>query len=316
MPLESEVLDWFDTLSNWGRWGDDDQRGTLNLITPEVRRRAARLVREGIRVSCSRDIESSWAGPMHRFMSATGQGLTEHNRVLPPPIKYHEGDGHRGAWAGEHISLPVHYQTHVDALCHMFWDGRMYNGKSAALVTSERGATVNDITAARDGVFTRGVLLDIAATRGVKWLEPGDGVFPEDLEAAEERVGLRVSEGDALLLRTGNGRRMRTGGSRGSDDAGQAGFHAACLPWLHERGIAVTATDTAHDVLPSGYDVIPLPLHYIGIAAMGLCTIDNADFEEVASICVELDRWDFLFTFDPLRIVGGTGSPVNVVATF
>lgn len=314
-PHESEVLNWFDSLSNWGRWGEDDQRGTLNLVTPEVRCRAARLVREGIRISCGRDIESQGGGPMHRLMASTGQGLDEVHRIPTPPIKFHVGEGNRGAWAGEYISMPVHYQTHVDALCHMFWDGRMYNDQPAALVTSEQGATVNDITAAREGVFTRGVLLDVASARGGKWLEPGDGVYPEDLEVAEQRVGLRVGEGDALLLRTGYGRRIRESGILPYDEHGQSGFHAACLPWLYERGVAVTATDTAHDVLPSGYDVIPLPFHYIGIAAMGLWTIDNADFEDLCTKCAEVSRWEFLFSFDPLRIVGGTGSPINPIAT-
>lgn len=309
VPSEKEVLGWFDSLSNWGRWGEDDQLGTLNLITPDVRREAAKLVREGVRVSCSWDLEPSPNGPVHRFMATTGEGLADEHRVE----KTAHGSA-RLAAAGEYVGLQFHRRTvtHVDALGHMFWDRRMYNGRPAELVTASLGATELDITAARDGVFTRGVLLDIPPVRAVEWLEVGEGVFPEDLEAAEERSGVRVREGDAVLLRTGYGPRREVR----PPAEGQPGWHAATLPWLHERGVAVAGCDTALDVMPSGYSEITLPLHVVGIAGMGLWTIDNCDLERLAAVCEELGRWDFLFGFDPLRVVGGTGSPVNPVATF
>jgi kynurenine formamidase len=312
VPAETEVIGWFDSLSNWGRWGDADELGTLNLITPAVRREAAQLVREGIRVSCGWNLEPATAGPVQRFMDTSGEGLADEHRV--------QATSHgstRTASAGEYLGIRYHggVVTHVDALSHMFWDRRMYNGKPAELVTVSLGATTLDITAARDGVFTRGVLMDIPPVRGVDWLDGGDGVFPEDLEAAEERTGIRVREGDAVLLRTGYARRRRELGPATLSE-GLPGWHAATLPWLHERGVAVAAADTAMDVIPSGYSEITLPLHVVGIVAMGLWTIDNCELERLAATCAELERWEFLFSFEPLRIVGGTGSPINPVATF
>jgi kynurenine formamidase len=317
VPAESDVLAWFDSLSNWGRWGDDDELGTLNLISPEVRRRAAQQVREGRRVSCGRNVEPGLDGPVHRFMDGTGEGLADEHRVTSPhSLEYGTG---RFAGASEYIGMMFHGRdvTHLDALSHIFWDRRMYNGRAAELVTSSLGATANDVTAAGEGVFTRGVLLDVAAALGIDWLESGEGVFPWDLEAAELQMDVRVEEGDAMLVRTGHGRRRREAGpARALSEGGQPGLHAASLPWLRERGVSLLGCDAATEVVPSGYTEMPLPVHVIGIAAMGLWLVDNLDLEELAATCARLGRWEFLFTLDPLRIVGCTGSPVNPVATF
>lgn len=317
LPTEEDILTWFSSLSNWGRWGADDEMGTLNLITDDARVRAARLVREGFRVSCSWDISQNKDDPVHLWMHRTGQGLTDGHRVMQDYSESH-GSGDRFVDAVEYVGMMFHGLgiTHIDALSHIFWDGRMYNGRPAELVTSHLGATANSICAARDGVFTRGILLDVARSRAVDWLEPGEAVLPEDLEYAEEQSGVRVGEGDALLVRTGEGRRRRQLGRPDFDRDGQAGLHAATLPWLRERGVALVGCDTATEVVPSGYSQVPLPLHIVGIVAMGLWEVDNLDLEGAASTCAERDRWDFLFTLDPLRIVGATGSPVNAVATF
>lgn len=246
-------------------------------------------------------------------MTTTGEGLSDKYRLQTPNT---EQFGPRMNSAGEYILMAPHgvIWTHVDALAHIFWDGKMYNGKPAELVSAYWGATVSDITVSREGVFTRGVLFDIAALRGVDWLEPGEGVYPEELEAAEERMGIRVGRGDAVLLRTGYGRRRREIGPY--PEAVEAGWQAACLPWFHKRGVAVIGCDTANDVIPSGYRVVRLPIHAIGIVAMGLWTIDNCDLEQLASTCADFNRWEFLFTFDTLPIVGSTSSPVNPIATF
>jgi kynurenine formamidase len=316
-PSEQEVLSYFDALSNWGRWGDDDQLGTLNLITPEKRIAAAELVRTGTTVSLAWDIGSSsppadqpW--PPQRFMLATGQGLTDEHRVVAA------GRAGRSSGAAEHIGLVYHGHTvtHIDGLSHIFWDGKMYNDKPAELVTSTLGATHHAITALHDGIVTRGVLLDVAATRGVGWLEPGDAVYPEDLEAAEAHGSVTVSEGDVLVMRTGYGKKVR---DKGPDDVargGRAGWHAACLPWLHERGVAAIACDTAQDAIPSGYASFRNPIHEVGIVAMGLWLIDNCDLEALSARCSSSGRWAFLFTLAPLRWVGATGSPANPLATF
>jgi kynurenine formamidase len=189
----------------------------------------------------------------------------------------------------------------------------MYNGRPARLVTSTMGATEHAVTDVRDGIVTRGVLLDVAAVRDVDWMDIGEGVFPEDLEAAEARQGVRVEEGDALLLRTGHGRRRREQPADGPA-IGQPGFQAACLPWLHDRGVAVLAADVAQDALPSGYTEVGAPVHAVAIVAMGLWLIDNCDLEPLAVACADAGHWDFLLTVAPLRLTGGTGSPVNPIA--
>jgi kynurenine formamidase len=316
-PEESDVLSWFDGLSNWGRWGVEDERGTLNLITPAKMRAAAALVSEGKRLSCAAGIEPGYPRPVQRMMLSTGQGLADPDRVILPKTAL-RGDGGRYNAASDCLSMFYHgvTVTHIDALSHMFWDGRMYNDRPAELVTASLGATRNDVAAAATGVFTRGVLLDIARVRETPWLEAGEGVYPDDLEAAEDAAGVRAEAGDALLVRTGYGRRKRERGQINSlEHEGQPGLHAACLPWLHERGVALIACDTAADVVPSGYDVVPLPIHIVAIVAMGLWLVDNCDFEELASECSRLRRWEVLFTLDPLPISGGTGSPVNPIAT-
>jgi kynurenine formamidase len=192
----------------------------------------------------------------------------------------------------------------------------MYNDKPAELVTSTLGATHHAVTALSDGVATRGVLLDVAATRGVDWLEPGEAVFPEDLEACEAAASVRVEEGDVLLMRTGYGKKVRDLGPDDVARGGRAGWHAACLPWFHERGVAMIACDTAQDALPSGYPGLRSPIHAVGITAMGLWLIDNCDLEELSGVCDQSGRWEFLFLLAPLRWVGATGSPANPIAIF
>lgn len=317
-PTENEVLSYFDALSNWGRWGPDDELGTLNLISPAKRIAAAQLVRLGTTVSCAWDIGGAPPadqpmGPPRRYMLATGQGIGDEHRVTTPG---REGD--RAAGAAEYIGLVYHGHTvtHVDGLSHIFWDGRMYNGKPAELVTSTFGATQHDITALREGVATRGVLLDVAGSRGGDWLEPGEAVFPSDLEAAEEGEGVRVDEGDVVLLRTGYGRKVRDIGPDDVAKVGRAGWHATCLPWFRHRGVAMIACDTAQDAIPSGYERLRNPIHAVGIVAMGLWLLDNCDLEALAQTCNGMGRWEFLFTLAPLRWVGATGSPANPLAMF
>ena len=307
-PSEAELLRWFDSLSNWRRWGDDDRLGTLNLITQECRVAAARLVREGLPVSCAWEIDPRPAadhvfGSPQRYMLGTGQGLA----ATP-----------RWSGASEFVGFIFHgYSvTHLDALSHYFWDGKMYGGVPADRVTSRHGATHHAVTEVPAGVTTRGVLLDVAATRGRRWLEPGEGVFPEDLEAAEAAQSVRVGAGDAVLLRTGYSRRKREHGPDRTQDVGRAGWHAACLPWLRERGVALIGCDTAQDVHPSGYPNIRSPMHAIGIVALGLWLLDNCDLEPVADTARRLERWEFHFQLSPLRLAGATGSPVNPIATF
>ena len=312
IPSEAQVIQWMDELSNWGRWGDDDQLGTLNHVTPEVRRAAAALVSEGVSVSCAWDIENTpepdhAMGTPQRFMVMTGEGAAAAAEA-----------GNRMGGALEFFGLVYHGYaiTHLDGLCHIFWDGKMYNGQPANLVNVGRGATHHAITGLSNGIVTRGVLLDIAALKGVDWMGPGEGIFPEDLEAAEQRQGVRVQPGDAVLLRTGYGRRKREVGRESLPATGFPGWHAACLPWIRERGVATIGADTANDVNPSGYSELALPIHAVGIAGMGLWLMDNMQLEDLADACNSYGRHAFQFVLSPLRIIGGTGSPANPLAIF
>ena len=328
LPSEDDVLSYFDSLSNWGRWGDDDELGTLNLVSPEKRIAAAQLVRVGATVSCAWDIGSPGAmntPAVQRFMLATGEVSMSEFRALvarggidPDRLVPNRRDDDRSSGAGDFLGVAYHGYTvtHIDGLSHVFWDGRMYGGHPSKLVTASFGATKHGIQTLPGGIVTRGVLLDVARLHGKDWLEPGESVSPSDLEACEAEHGVRVEEGDVLLLRTGYGRKVR---DRGRDDVaavGRAGWHAACLPWFHTRGVAAIGCDTAQDAMPSGYEHVRSPIHSVGIVAMGLWLIDNCDLEAVSATCDRLGRWEFLFTLAPLRWVGATGSPANPLATF
>ena len=304
IPTEEEVLGYMTSLSNWGRWGDDDELGTLNLITPQKRAQAAGLVREGISVTCSRLIVPESAAdvtsipPLH-YMIRTGESAPN--------------TGPSGS--SDFIGFSFHGLTitHLDALCHQFWDGKMYNGKPASLVKADEKATAGHIDRAQDGIVTRGVLLDITKVKGKKWLDAGEAVFTEDLEAAERAQGVRVEEGDALILRLGWAKRRL---EEGPPASGRPGLHAETLPWLHQRGVSMIVADASQDQAPNDYSQLVLPVHRVGIVAMGLWLIDAANCEGLVEVCERLNRWEFMFNVAPLRFHNATGSPVNPLAIF
>jgi kynurenine formamidase len=222
----------------------------------------------------------------------------------------------RWGFSSERLGLTFHGNTitHVDSPCHLFWDGTMYNGRSHSSVDPATGSGWAAVTAAANGIVTRGVLLDVARVRDVPWLEPGQGVFPADLEEAERRQGVRVGAGDAVLLRTGYGRaRHETGAAIGFT---QTGWHASCLPWLHDRQVALIGADTPQDVQPSGFPDVLMPVHAVSLVAMGLWLLDNCDLEACATTAAELGQWDFQLAVAPVRLAGTSGSPVNPIATF
>ncbi|BCJ37255.1 cyclase [Actinocatenispora thailandica] len=311
VPAQDEVLGYFDTLSNWGRWGDDDQRGALNHITDGVRLAAARAVRHGRSVSCGWEV--AVPAEMERSTTACPRAA-EMPGAENMPAAFHRD--RRWGFSNERLGILFHGNTitHLDSPCHLFWDGAMYNGRSHSLVDAATGSAWAAVTAAANGIVTRGVLLDIAGVRDVPWLEPGQGVFPDDLEEAERRQGVRVRPGDAVLLRTGYGRARHEAGPAGG--VTQAGWHASCLPWLQERQVALIGADTPQDVQPSGYDDVLMPVHAVGLVAMGLWLLDNCDLEDCAATAAELDQWDFQLAVAPVRFAGTSGSPVNPIATF
>ena len=229
LPSSDEVFGYFERLSNWGRWGEDDARGTLNFVTPEVTLAAAKEIRIGRSVSCAWDIvsrrqEGDLFGTPQRYMLNHGQGLADADRVTPP----HRRPGDRGFGASEFFGLVFHGLniTHIDALSHIFWDRKMYNGNPAEWVTSELGATRLAITDIKEGVSTRGVLLDVARAKGVEWLGPETPVTPEDLERAEEAQGIRVRIGGRGVSQDGLRPLAPREGSR-QDDSRPTGL--ACI---------------------------------------------------------------------------------------
>ncbi|MCI0823061.1 MAG: cyclase family protein [Chloroflexi bacterium] len=312
IPTEEEVLTYFEKLSNWGRWGEDDQLGTLNFLSDENTRKAVSLVREGRTISCARTI--SWepapdvsSTPIH-YMVESGEGWASGDKISARPNQA----------ATDFFGLVFHGYTitHIDSLAHFFWKGKMYNGRPAHLISTSRGATVESVELVKDGIMARGVLVDVPLIRGIDWVERGEGVMPEDILAAEDRCGFRIQEGDVLLIRTGNLHRRNVEGAVNPREAGSPACQAACLPLFHERSVAVMGSDTGNDVMPSQYVSMSHPVHQVGITAMGLWILDNPNLEELAEACKQRNRWEFLISINPLRLYNTTGSPVNPVAIF
>jgi kynurenine formamidase len=296
-------------LSNWGRWGAEDQRGTLNHITAQITLSATQLVKEGATVSCARRITYDAAldlplAPQH-YMLGSGEG-------------YRPGEGPDRQVARDYFGLVFHGHliTHIDSLAHFMWDGRLYNGVPSTRVNTAQGATSHGIDEAHLGIVTRGVLVDAAMLRGVEVIPRGDGVGLDDIERAERQCGITIGQGDVVLLRTGQlGHRDRTG-PVDVQAVGSAGPMPELLPLLHERNIAVIGSDTGNDVMPSAYQRFSNPIHQVGIVAMGLWILDNAWLDDLAAACQQRQRWEFLINILPLRLSNATGSPVNPVAVF
>ena len=299
---KADIDRWMKALSNWGRWGTQDQLGALNLITPAKRREAAALVRDGVSVSLARDAELVKAvdndSPFVHEMTATGQKPAGGQFCLDTySVSYH-GFAH----------------SHMDALCHMFYNGRMFNGYSQQEVT-DKGAGALGITNIKNGIFTRGILMDIPHLKNVPYLEPGQAIYPEDLEAWEKNAGVKVTAGDVAFIRTGRWAR-RAAKRPWNVAAKSAGLHASCAEWLHRRDVAMIGSDAASDVIPSGVEGVGQPIHQLMLIAMGVAIFDNCDLETLSQAANQRKRWDFLLTAAPLAVPGGTGSPLNAIATF
>ena len=294
----------FDELSRWGKWGDDDERGALHYLTPDRIAAAAALVREGVGVSLSLPLDTQLAdnNPMpadHHMTALASAAKPEHVQFIKDYVgaDYHN-DGH----------------THLDALCHVAFDGLLYNGKPEGAVGPD-GATVNTIAVLKDGLIGRGVLLDVPRVRGIPWLEPGEHVYGADLEAAEREQGVAVDEGDILLVRTGHAGRLATLGPWKTPVA-KAGLHPMAMRFVADRRVAALASDGNSDTAPSTTEGVGFPIHVLAIAALGIHLLDYLQLEDLAAKCAGARRWEFLFTAAPLYIRRGTGSPLNPVAVF
>jgi kynurenine formamidase len=295
----------FDRLRTWGKWGPDDERGALNLITAERVAMAVRLVREGTSTTLSLPLN------------------TQRGENNPIPADHHmtaiataPADADQTHFNKDYVGADYHNDghTHIDALSHVAYDGSLYNGKAEAAVT-EGGAGVDSIEVLKDGLVGRGVLLDIPRVRGVPWLEPGEHIFRPDLEAAENNQGVTARDGDILLVRTGHARRLKELGPWDTPNA-KAGLHPTALSFIADRNIAVLGSDGNSDTAPSSTEGVAFPIHVLTITAMGIHLLDYLQFEALREICERIGRWEFLFVAAPLRIAHGTGSPLNPIAIF
>jgi kynurenine formamidase len=309
-PMSAREFDeLFQKVRNWGRWGPDDERGTLNYITPVHVRAAATLVRSGRSVSLSLPINTV-AGPDNPRPAV-------HYMVQTYDVKSDIGEPQ---FALDYFASEFHgdCHTHIDALCHIAYKGKLYNGKLATSVVSSQGPASMDITAYAHGIIGRGVLLDIPRLRGAKWLEPGEAVTREELEAAEKAQGVRLGEGDILVFRTGHHRRRLELGPWSCEYGGEgkAGLHSTAMLLLHERKVAAFLPDGDGETVPSNVEGVAYPIHTLQIAAMGMAAADSLQFEELVKVCEEEQRWEFMVLIAPLRLPRGTGSLFNPIAIF
>ena len=290
----AEFDEMFTELNNWGRWGNDDERGTANLITPAKSREAAGLVGRGISVSLSRN-------PMTEE-AEDNPGSFEH--VMAENFR---ADTYRFTYHGYAVS-------HIDALCHFAHNGMLFNGVPTN-ASSADGCGKLGIENLKSGVITRGILLDIPRLKGVPYLEPSTPIYTDDIEAWEEQAGVTVSSGDAVFLRTGRwARRADLGPWQLSGNA--AGVHASVGRWIKERDVAFFGSDAATDVQPSLVEGIALPVHTFLIAGLGMNIFDNMDLEALAETAAVENRWEFMLVAGPIPVAGGTGSPLNALAVF
>jgi len=289
--------DLFASVNNAGRWGRDDVLGTLNYVTQESRVAAAREIRAGTSVSLSRTLE---AGNV--------PGVLE--PVAIAPFSADDGGIH---WELERLSLVYHGYafSHIDALSHATFRRQTYNGASDPARDRVRLSIEN----LRNGLISRGVLVDLPSLRGVEYLEPGTAYTPADMDAWEKKTGVVIGSGDVVLVRTGRWVRQK---ARGPVDAtkSQAGPHPTMARWLHQRAVGLVGDDGANDLAPSAVPGVSHPFHQLALVAMGMPLLDNLDLDALAQRCAELNRWTFFFVAAPIPIKEGTGSPVNALAVF
>jgi kynurenine formamidase len=293
----------FETVRSWGRWGADDELGALNLLTSDRVAAAAGLVRSGVVVSLSL--------PMSTGISPDCPNPAEFRMTQRNDADV--GLGEMG-FAKDFIGVDYHSDghTHIDALCHVAYEGRLYNGLAADTVTDD-GAADEAIALVKNGLVGRGVLLDVPRKRGVPWLEPGEHVFRDDLEAAAREQGVEIGEGDILFVRTGHSRRLAELGPWDTASS-KAGLYPTAMSLLAERGVVALGCDGNSDTAPSTTDGVAFPIHVLALNAMGVLLLDYLQFEDLGRACEAAGRWEFLCATAPLRITGGTGSPVNPLA--
>jgi len=283
----------FKQSNNWGRWGKDDALGSINLITEAKRKQAASLVKAGISVSVAHDLktEETPDNPAGRFK----RELAPNFRVDTYFFQYHGT-----------------FVTHQDALCHYTFNDRIYNDRP--LNTKDCFPGIDQL---KNGVVTRGILIDMPRLKGVEWLEPQTRIYPKDIEAWEKMAGVKISSGDAVILRTGRWA-MRAKKGPYQVLGNSAGFDLSVAPWMRTRDVALAGGDVSVEAqtTPVFVEGQTTPLHTIFIVGLGMPIIDDFDPEVLAETCARLHRWEFMLVVAPLRVPNGTGSPVNPIAIF
>ena len=302
LAVERATVDgWMKELSNWGRWGKEDQAGAVNLITPARRKAAAALVSEGFSVSLGRDADTVMAidnaKPFGHHMNSSGTDKGAMFATDTYTTNYHS------------TSL-----THLDSLSHMFYQGKVYNGFRQEEISS-KGAAKLAVIQYKNGLMGRGVLMDIARLKGVPYLELSTPVYPTDFEAWEKQAGVRVGPGDIVFVNTGRWVR-RTAKGPWDTEVAAAGMHVSCARWFKQRDVAIVGSETHGELMPSTVKGVAFPLHQLLLVAMGVPMIDNCDLDALSRAAAARKRWSFLLTTAPLPVPLGTGSPMNPIATF
>ena len=298
----------FEKLKNWGRWGADDEKGTLNYISPVKIIAAAALVRSGRSVSMSIPINKT-AGPDNANPAIHYMAMTHDV----------DTDSANMGFATDFLGMQFHgdCHTHLDALCHVSYKGMLYNGIPAAKV-NVTGASRLDVTAYAQGIIGRGVLIDVPRYRGVEWLEPGEAVTADEIEAIEKSENVRLDEGDIMVFRTGQYRRRQAKGpwNVGAGGEGRAGLDPYSLLLLHERKVSAFLPEGDGEVFPGYVEGMSCPIHVLQIPAMGMFCSDSLQLEELSAVCLEEGRFEFMTVIAPLRLPKGTGCPFNPIAVF
>ena len=314
---EAEIRARAEAYRNWGRWGDDDVLGTLNLIHASKRTDAAALVREGLAISLAQSFDMNgpqkgWrrrTNPVHTMLD-TGTDAERGNQGFP----------HGLGGADDVIAMPLQCSTQWDGLGHIFDHGVAWNGRRAGDVVTSDGDLVTGIEHASSVIASRGVLLDVGRHLRPETgeLEDGYAITAADLRSCVEAQGptSAVGTGDIVLVRTGQLGRVRRDGWGEYAGGPAPGLSLTTAGWLHDTEIAAIATDTwGFEVRPNEFDVPAFqPLHQVAIPNLGLTIGEMWDLEELASECARLGRYDFLLSAPPLPITAAVGSPINPIA--
>ena len=298
--LRAQYEQWRKEFKTWGKWGTDDNKGASNLITPQKVRSAVGLVRNGIVVSLAPPMPQLAAADVNTngLFRRTTNGITDGGTTDNYQVSYH----------GQTVA-------HMDTWCHFFENGMMYNGVPVKdNITPETGCKKGSVMNWKDGIATRAVLYDMVQLKGGDWVDPTTPIRRADLEAWEKKSGVKAGPGDVVLLYIGRWKRRAAVGPW----TGQvAGYYPDTIPWMHERMPAFIGHDFNIDWNPRpGWEGMRNPIHVAVLNWMGINIVECLDLEQAVATARKLNRYEFLMTFAPLPVEGGTGSPVNPIAIF